>query len=105
MAGLVRLCPSVCVSSHFAVLLGAYGASLSTLGELWGPGCGTPESVGTKGWDPGTWGVGGVTWACGDPGGVTWGCRDQGVCLWGMGTSRCGQDYMGGLKGCHQQAF
>lgn len=29
----VRMCPSVCESSHFAVLLGAYGASLSILGE------------------------------------------------------------------------
>ncbi|CAK6442115.1 unnamed protein product [Pipistrellus nathusii] len=31
--GLVRLCPSVCESSHFAVLLGAYGASLSVLDQ------------------------------------------------------------------------
>lgn len=53
MAGVVRLCPSVCASSHFAVLLGAYGASLSILGELWGPGRGTQEVVGTRAWDPG----------------------------------------------------
>ena len=33
MSGVVRLCPAVCDSSHFAVLLGAYGASLSVLGE------------------------------------------------------------------------
>ncbi|XP_055273360.1 nucleolar pre-ribosomal-associated protein 1 [Moschus berezovskii] len=33
MAVLVRLCPSVCASSHFAVLLGAYGASLSILDQ------------------------------------------------------------------------
>ncbi|XP_054569412.1 nucleolar pre-ribosomal-associated protein 1 [Eptesicus fuscus] len=33
LAGLVRLCPSVCESSHFAVLLGAYGASLSVLDQ------------------------------------------------------------------------
>lgn len=49
MSLLVRLCPSVCENSHFAVLLGAYGASLSVLGEgtghggcgsgrVWGPG-------------------------------------------------------------------
>lgn len=33
MAVVVRLCPSVCASSHFAVLLGAYGASLSILDQ------------------------------------------------------------------------
>ncbi|XP_020764535.2 LOW QUALITY PROTEIN: nucleolar pre-ribosomal-associated protein 1 [Odocoileus virginianus] len=33
MAGVVQLCPSVCASSHFAVLLGAYGASLSILDQ------------------------------------------------------------------------
>ncbi|XP_013359577.1 PREDICTED: nucleolar pre-ribosomal-associated protein 1 isoform X2 [Chinchilla lanigera] len=33
MATVVRLCPSVCESSHFAVLLGAYGATLSTLDQ------------------------------------------------------------------------
>jgi hypothetical protein len=33
MSAVVRLCPSVCESSHFAVLLGAYGATLSVLGE------------------------------------------------------------------------
>lgn len=33
MAAVVRLCPSVCESSHLAVLLGAYGATLSVLGE------------------------------------------------------------------------
>ncbi|XP_059542298.1 nucleolar pre-ribosomal-associated protein 1 isoform X1 [Myotis daubentonii] len=33
LAGLVQLCPSVCESSHFAVLLGAYGASLSVLDQ------------------------------------------------------------------------
>ncbi|XP_055965198.1 nucleolar pre-ribosomal-associated protein 1 [Sorex fumeus] len=33
MRALVRLCPSVCESSHFAVLLGAYGASLSALDQ------------------------------------------------------------------------
>lgn len=43
MSVVVRLCPSVCENGHFAVLLGAYGASLSVLGEdvtgsVWGPG-------------------------------------------------------------------
>uniref|UniRef100_H0V8H5 URB1 ribosome biosis homolog n=1 Tax=Cavia porcellus TaxID=10141 RepID=H0V8H5_CAVPO len=33
MAMVVRMCPSVCESSHFAVLLGAYGATLSTLDQ------------------------------------------------------------------------
>uniref|UniRef100_A0AC11DV62 URB1 ribosome biogenesis homolog n=1 Tax=Ovis aries TaxID=9940 RepID=A0AC11DV62_SHEEP len=33
MAVVVQLCPSVCASSHFAVLLGAYGASLSILDQ------------------------------------------------------------------------
>ncbi|XP_066226445.1 nucleolar pre-ribosomal-associated protein 1 isoform X1 [Saccopteryx leptura] len=33
MLVLVRMCPSVCESSHFAVLLGAYGASLSVLDQ------------------------------------------------------------------------
>ncbi|KAM8813060.1 nucleolar pre-ribosomal-associated protein 1 [Rhynchonycteris naso] len=33
MLVLVRMCPSVCESSHFAVLLGAYGASLSILDQ------------------------------------------------------------------------
>uniref|UniRef100_A0A8C4LF28 URB1 ribosome biogenesis homolog n=1 Tax=Equus asinus asinus TaxID=83772 RepID=A0A8C4LF28_EQUAS len=33
MSVVVRLCPSVCESSHFAVLLGAYGASLSVLDQ------------------------------------------------------------------------
>ncbi|XP_053772612.1 nucleolar pre-ribosomal-associated protein 1 isoform X2 [Desmodus rotundus] len=33
MSGVVRLCPAVCDSSHFAVLLGAYGASLSVLDQ------------------------------------------------------------------------
>ncbi|XP_047651428.1 LOW QUALITY PROTEIN: nucleolar pre-ribosomal-associated protein 1 [Phacochoerus africanus] len=33
MSLLVRLCPSVCENSHFAVLLGAYGASLSVLDQ------------------------------------------------------------------------
>nr|XP_045005355.1 nucleolar pre-ribosomal-associated protein 1 isoform X2 [Jaculus jaculus] len=33
MATMARLCPSVCDSSHFAVLLGAYGASLSILDQ------------------------------------------------------------------------
>ncbi|XP_023561351.1 nucleolar pre-ribosomal-associated protein 1 isoform X2 [Octodon degus] len=33
MATVVRMCPSVCESSHFAVLLGAYGATLSTLDQ------------------------------------------------------------------------
>lgn len=33
VSGVVRLCPAVCDPSHFAVLLGAYGASLSVLGE------------------------------------------------------------------------
>lgn len=36
MRALVLLCPNVCDSSHFAVLLGAYGASLSTLGACRG---------------------------------------------------------------------
>uniref|UniRef100_A0A8C3VSQ9 URB1 ribosome biosis homolog n=1 Tax=Catagonus wagneri TaxID=51154 RepID=A0A8C3VSQ9_9CETA len=33
MSAVVRMCPSVCESSHFAVLLGAYGASLSVLDQ------------------------------------------------------------------------
>ncbi|KAG8518530.1 Nucleolar pre-ribosomal-associated protein 1 [Galemys pyrenaicus] len=33
MTVVVRLCPAVCESSHFAVLLGAYGASLSVLDQ------------------------------------------------------------------------
>ncbi|XP_068831564.1 nucleolar pre-ribosomal-associated protein 1 [Capricornis sumatraensis] len=33
MAVVVQLCPSVCASSHFTVLLGAYGASLSILDQ------------------------------------------------------------------------
>lgn len=33
MSTVVRLCPSVCESSHFAVLLGAYGATLSVLDQ------------------------------------------------------------------------
>ncbi|XP_042543241.1 nucleolar pre-ribosomal-associated protein 1 [Dipodomys spectabilis] len=33
MWAVVRLCPSVCQSSHFAVLLGAYGATLSVLDQ------------------------------------------------------------------------
>lgn len=33
MSTLVRMCPSVCESSHFAVLLGTYSATLSILGE------------------------------------------------------------------------
>uniref|UniRef100_A0A8C0XP58 Nucleolar pre-ribosomal-associated protein 1 n=1 Tax=Castor canadensis TaxID=51338 RepID=A0A8C0XP58_CASCN len=33
MSAVVRLCPSVCESSHFAVLLGAYGATLSVLDQ------------------------------------------------------------------------
>lgn len=33
MSVVVKLCPSVCESSHFAVLLGAYGATLSVLGK------------------------------------------------------------------------
>ncbi|XP_049641521.1 nucleolar pre-ribosomal-associated protein 1 [Suncus etruscus] len=33
MRALVLLCPNVCDRSHFAVLLGAYGASLSTLDQ------------------------------------------------------------------------
>ena len=69
MAVVVQLCPSVCASSHFAVLLGAYGASLSILGECgnWGVGHGavtqervgtrggTQERVGTRAWDLGVW--------------------------------------------------
>lgn len=31
---LVKKCPEVCNSNHFLVLLGAYGASLSTTGKL-----------------------------------------------------------------------
>uniref|UniRef100_A0A670I5I8 URB1 ribosome biosis homolog n=1 Tax=Podarcis muralis TaxID=64176 RepID=A0A670I5I8_PODMU len=31
---LVKLCPAVCESNHFAVLLGAYGATLSITGKL-----------------------------------------------------------------------
>lgn len=33
MSVVVKLCPSVCESSHFSVLLGAYGATLSVLGK------------------------------------------------------------------------
>lgn len=33
MSTVVRMCPSVCESSHFAVLLGTYSATLSILGE------------------------------------------------------------------------
>lgn len=33
MSKVVRMCPSVCESSHFAVLLGTYSATLSVLGE------------------------------------------------------------------------
>ncbi|XP_005638888.1 nucleolar pre-ribosomal-associated protein 1 isoform X1 [Canis lupus familiaris] len=33
MSVVVKLCPSVCESSHFAVLLGAYGATLSVLDQ------------------------------------------------------------------------
>ncbi|KAM5278399.1 nucleolar pre-ribosomal-associated protein 1 [Hipposideros larvatus] len=33
MAAVVRLCPSVCESSHFAALLGAYGATLSVVDQ------------------------------------------------------------------------
>uniref|UniRef100_A0A5F9DR07 URB1 ribosome biosis homolog n=1 Tax=Oryctolagus cuniculus TaxID=9986 RepID=A0A5F9DR07_RABIT len=33
MLMVVRMCPSVCESSHFAVLLGAYGATLSVLDQ------------------------------------------------------------------------
>lgn len=33
MSTVVRLCPSVCQSSHFAVLLGTYSATLSVLGK------------------------------------------------------------------------
>lgn len=33
MLVVVRMCPSVCESSHFAVLLGAYGATLSVLDQ------------------------------------------------------------------------
>ncbi|XP_028359707.1 nucleolar pre-ribosomal-associated protein 1 [Phyllostomus discolor] len=33
VSGVVRLCPAVCDRSHFAVLLGAYGASLSVLDQ------------------------------------------------------------------------
>lgn len=33
MSAVVRLCPSVCESSHFAVLLGTYSATLSILGK------------------------------------------------------------------------
>lgn len=36
MLTVVTMCPSVCESSHFAVLLGAYSATLSVLGEAWG---------------------------------------------------------------------
>ena len=88
MAGLVRLCPSVCASSHFAVLLGAYGASLSILGELWGPGRGTPENVGTRVWDPG-------------------GCGDQGVGPRNVRTGWCDlspQGPEGGTQECEDRA-
>lgn len=81
MAVVVQLCPSVCASSHFAVLLGAYGASLSILGECgnWGVGPGgvgqgavTQESVGIERWDLGVWGPNAMTWDLGPqgPGGV-----------------------------------
>lgn len=33
MSTVVKMCPSVCESSHFAVLLGTYSATLSVLGE------------------------------------------------------------------------
>uniref|UniRef100_A0A452UTE7 URB1 ribosome biogenesis homolog n=1 Tax=Ursus maritimus TaxID=29073 RepID=A0A452UTE7_URSMA len=33
MSAVVKMCPSVCESSHFAVLLGAYGATLSVLDQ------------------------------------------------------------------------
>lgn len=33
MSTVVKMCPSVCESSHFAVLLGTYRATLSILGE------------------------------------------------------------------------
>ncbi|XP_007939478.1 nucleolar pre-ribosomal-associated protein 1 [Orycteropus afer afer] len=33
MLAIVKMCPSVCESSHFAVLLGAYGATLSILDQ------------------------------------------------------------------------
>lgn len=33
MSAVVRMCPPVCESSHFAVLLGTYSATLSVLGE------------------------------------------------------------------------
>lgn len=45
MSVVVRMCPSVCESSHFAVLLGAYGASLSVLGEHVRTGWYDPGSV------------------------------------------------------------
>lgn len=56
MSLLVRLCPSVCENSHFAVLLGAYGASLSVLGEGTGPRSPGPGGCGS-GW---AWGPGNV---------------------------------------------
>ena len=54
MAVVVRLCPSVCANSHFPVLLGAYGASLSILGEC-GDGGWDTGGCGDRGWDLGVW--------------------------------------------------
>lgn len=42
------MCPSVCESSHFAVLLGTYSATLSVLGE---------EDLMTRVWGQGWWGI------------------------------------------------
>ena len=90
MAVVVRLCPSVCASSHFAVLLGAYGASLSILGEC-GDGGWDPGGCGDRGWDPGRCGDRG--WdpgECGDQGWDPGGSGDQGVGPGAAGTRGCG---------------
>lgn len=48
MSTVVRMCPSVCESSHFAVLLGTYSATLSVLGE---------EDLRTRLCEQGWWGI------------------------------------------------
>lgn len=94
MAVVVQLCPSVCASSHFAVLLGAYGASLSILGECgnWGVGPGgvgqgavAQERVGTRG---GAWGCGAGCCDSGESG-------DQGVGTGGVGQGAVTQESVG----------
>ena len=108
MAVVVRLCPSVCASSHFAVLLGAYGASLSILGEC-GDGGWDAGGCGDRGWDPGGSGDQGVgrgavrqgavtqesvgtrggTWWCGTGRCDSGECRDRGMGPRNVGTECC----------------